>query len=73
VLYVTDGRSATQRAAETGIANTVLIDLALDYTKATRLAVAAAEQCEPAAVARPSACCRPPALPCRASDVPGWP
>jgi len=47
---VTDGRSATQRAAETGVANTVLIDLALDYSKATRLAVAAAEQCEPAAV-----------------------
>lgn len=50
-LYVTDGRSATQRAAETGVANTVVIDLAFDYSKATRLAVAAAEQCEPAAVA----------------------
>jgi 3-hydroxybutyryl-CoA dehydrogenase len=50
VLYVTDGRSATQRAAESGVANTVLIDLALDYDKATRLAVAAAEQSEPAAV-----------------------
>lgn len=51
VLYVTDGRSATQRAFDSGIANTVLIDLALDYNKASRLAVAAAEQCEPAAVA----------------------
>ena len=50
-LYVTDGRSATQRAAESGVANTVLVDLALDYGKATRLAVAAAEQCEPAALA----------------------
>jgi 3-hydroxybutyryl-CoA dehydrogenase len=50
-LYVTDGRSATQRACDTDVANTVLIDLALDYGKATRLAVAAAEQCEPAAVA----------------------
>mgnify|MGYP006340496437 FL=1 len=49
-LYVTDGRSATQRAAESGVANTVLIDLALDYSKATRLAIAAAEQCEAAAV-----------------------
>jgi len=49
-IYVTDGRSATQRAAETGVANTVLIDLALDYSKATRLAIAAAEQCEAAAV-----------------------
>ena len=50
-LYVTDGRSATRRAAESGVANTVLIDLALDYDKATRLAIAAAEQCEPSAVA----------------------
>jgi len=49
-LYVTDGRSATQRAAENGVANTVLIDLALDYCKASRLAIAAAEQCEPAAI-----------------------
>jgi len=51
VLYVTDGRSATQRAAESGIANTLLIDLALDYEQATRIAVAAAEQCEAAAAA----------------------
>ncbi len=49
-LYISDGRSATQRAAETGIANTVLIDLALDYSKANRIAIAAAEQCEPAAI-----------------------
>jgi 3-hydroxybutyryl-CoA dehydrogenase len=50
VIYVTDGRSATQRASENGVANTVLIDLALDYSKASRLAIAAAEQCEPAAI-----------------------
>lgn len=50
VLYITDGRSATQRASESGVANTVLIDLALDYAKATRLAVAAAEQCDPSAM-----------------------
>ena len=49
-LFVTDGRSATQRASESGIANTVLIDLALDYDKATRLAIAFAEQCDPAAI-----------------------
>lgn len=49
-LYISDGRSATQRAAETGIANTVLIDLALDYATASRIAIAAAEQCEPAAI-----------------------
>ena len=50
-IYVTDGRSATQRAGESGVANTVLIDLALDYSKATRLAMAAAEQCDPTAAA----------------------
>ncbi len=42
VLFQTDGRSATQRAAETGIANLLLVDLALDYAKATRLALAVA-------------------------------
>jgi 3-hydroxybutyryl-CoA dehydrogenase len=46
VLCLTDGRSATQRAAEQGISNLILLDLALDYSKATRLAVAAAEQCD---------------------------
>ncbi len=50
VLYVTDGRSATQRAAESGIANTVLIDLALDYHQATRTALAGAGQCSEPAV-----------------------
>ncbi len=51
VLFVTDGRSATQRAAEGGIANTVLIDLALDYSKATRVAMARAGQCSESAFA----------------------
>lgn len=45
VLFVTDGRSATQRASDNGFANTVLVDLALDYRAATRLAVATAAQC----------------------------
>lgn len=49
VLYVTDGRSATQRASDSGLANTVLMDLALDYNKASRMAVASALQCSPAA------------------------
>jgi 3-hydroxybutyryl-CoA dehydrogenase len=48
-LYITDGRSASQCAAESGFANIVLVDLAFDYASATRLAVAAAEQCDPAA------------------------
>ncbi len=50
VLYLTDGRSATRRAAETSVGNCVLLDLALDYAKATRLALAAASQAEAAAV-----------------------
>ena len=45
VVFVTDGRSATQRAAEAGIENVVLIDLALDYGSATRIAVGAAINC----------------------------
>lgn len=51
VVCVTDGRTATQRAAESGIANIVLIDLALDYAKASRLAVSVAQQCSVAAAA----------------------
>ena len=50
VLCVTDGRSATRRAFETQTPNTVLIDLALDYHKATRLAISVAAQCDPQAV-----------------------
>jgi 3-hydroxybutyryl-CoA dehydrogenase len=45
VIFVTDGRSATQRAAESGTANTVLVDLALNYAQTTRLALACADQC----------------------------
>jgi 3-hydroxybutyryl-CoA dehydrogenase len=49
VVFVTDGRSATQRAAESGIANTVLLDLSLDYGSARRIAISCAKQCSPAA------------------------
>lgn len=49
IIYVTDGRMATHRARDTGIANTVLIDLALDYRTATRIALASAAQCTEAA------------------------
>lgn len=44
VLALTDGRMATERAAADGIANLVLFDLAFDYRKAGRLALAAADQ-----------------------------
>ncbi len=72
VIYVTDGRSATQRAAEGGVANTVLIDLALDYKLATRSALASAGQCSEAA--RQSACALLQAASFKVScvgDVPG--
>lgn len=49
VLFQTDGRSATERAAADGVANCVLVDLALDYETAGRVAVAVAAQCEAAA------------------------
>ncbi|NBW00637.1 MAG: 3-hydroxyacyl-CoA dehydrogenase PaaC [Betaproteobacteria bacterium] len=45
VLYVTDGRTATRRAAGQADKNVVLIDLALDYSKAKRIAVSVADQC----------------------------
>ncbi len=48
-LYLTDGRTATTRAAEHGKPDTVLIDLALDFAKSTRIAMAAADQCSEAA------------------------
>lgn len=46
VLFQTDGRTATQRANMQGLRNVVLVDLALDYHKATRLALTAALQAE---------------------------
>jgi 3-hydroxybutyryl-CoA dehydrogenase len=46
ILAVTDGRSATQRAYETGHRHFVVVDLALDYLKATRLAITRASGCD---------------------------
>jgi 3-hydroxybutyryl-CoA dehydrogenase len=48
-LSVTDGRTATRRASDTQTPHTVLVDLALDYRQATRLAVSVAAQCDEAA------------------------
>lgn len=48
-VRITDGRTATRCAAETKTPNTVLIDLALDYAQATRLAISVAAQCDPVA------------------------
>ncbi|GAB3456378.1 3-hydroxyacyl-CoA dehydrogenase [Insolitispirillum peregrinum] len=49
VLYPTDGRTAAQRAASSGIADTAVLDLALDYRQASRLAMTCAPHCTPAA------------------------
>lgn len=48
-LYLTDGRTATSRAHHTNVANTVLVDLALDFSTASRVALARADQCSDAA------------------------
>ncbi|MEW6762205.1 MAG: 3-hydroxyacyl-CoA dehydrogenase PaaH [Pseudomonadota bacterium] len=48
-VYLTDGRSATERAAETWHPDTVIYDLLLDAGKATRIALARADQCSDAA------------------------
>ncbi|HEV7816015.1 MAG TPA: 3-hydroxyacyl-CoA dehydrogenase PaaH [Janthinobacterium sp.] len=50
-VYLTDGRSATQRARDDGHPDTVLFDLVFDYATAPRIAVACADQCNPAAFA----------------------
>jgi 3-hydroxybutyryl-CoA dehydrogenase len=48
-LALSDGRTATLRAAQTGARDLVVFDLALDYHAATRLAVARADSCSDAA------------------------
>jgi 3-hydroxybutyryl-CoA dehydrogenase len=48
-IFLTDGRSATQRAFDDGCPDTVLFDLMLDPAKATRIALAKADQCSEAA------------------------
>jgi len=44
LIALSDGRSATQRAADNGEPDTLLFDLALDYSGAGRIALAAADQ-----------------------------
>ena len=71
-IYITDGRTATQRAFETGVANTVLIDLALDYNKATRLAMSVAAHCGAASAAQATGLLQAAGLAVsRFNDVPG--
>lgn len=49
-IALTDGRTASARAAAAGASNLVLLDLALDYATAKRLAISASDTCAPAAV-----------------------
>lgn len=44
-VALTDGRTATQRGAQEGTPNFVTIDLAVDFARTTRVAVARADQC----------------------------
>ena len=48
-VYLTDGRTATHRAAQNQVANTILLDLSLDALTSKRLVLAVADQCDPAA------------------------
>ena len=44
-IFLSDGRSATERAAANNHANTVVYDLLLDHATAKRIALARADQC----------------------------
>ncbi|OBY90260.1 3-hydroxyacyl-CoA dehydrogenase PaaC [Pseudomonas sp. AU11447] len=50
VIALSDGRLASQRAKQDGLRNLVLIDLALDYTKASRLGIACSADTTPEAL-----------------------
>ncbi len=50
-IALTDGRTATARAAATGASNIVVLDLALDYATAKRVAISASDACDREAVA----------------------
>ncbi|SAK77360.1 3-hydroxyacyl-CoA dehydrogenase [Caballeronia hypogeia] len=50
-LFLTDGRTATERAHALGIDDLVLIDLALDYANARSIALTRARQCSDGAYA----------------------
>ena len=50
VLALSDGRMACQRAKEDGLRNLILLDLAFDYSKASRIAISYAAGIEPSAL-----------------------
>ena len=71
-VYLTDGRTATERAGVNNRPDTVLFDLALDYRKAGRIALTAADQCSPSAFQSVAGMFQD--LPCRDWMMcPAWP
>jgi 3-hydroxybutyryl-CoA dehydrogenase len=50
VLALSDGRMASQRAREDGLRNLILLDLAFDFSKASRIAISYAAGIEPSAL-----------------------
>ncbi|BEV17479.1 3-hydroxyacyl-CoA dehydrogenase [Herbaspirillum sp. DW155] len=44
-VYLTEGRTATQQSYDYNMPDVVLVDLALDYARATRLGITRADQC----------------------------
>lgn len=71
-LALSDGRLASQRAREDGLRNLVLLDLALDYTSATRLAISHGAECSAEALDQAVALLARAGLSaCPVADLPG--
>jgi 3-hydroxybutyryl-CoA dehydrogenase len=50
LMVASDGRTATERAAAEGLSDVVVWDVALDWSQASRIAIAVADQASPCAV-----------------------
>ncbi|MDH0301653.1 MULTISPECIES: 3-hydroxyacyl-CoA dehydrogenase PaaH [unclassified Pseudomonas] len=71
-LALSDGRMASQRAREDGLRNLVLLDLALDYANATRLAISHSADCSATALDQAVALLDQAGLKvCVVADLPG--
>ncbi|MDN4498328.1 3-hydroxyacyl-CoA dehydrogenase PaaH [Pseudomonas mosselii] len=71
-LALSDGRLASQRAREDGLRNLVLLDLALDYASATRLAISHGAECSAEALGQAVALLAQAGLSiCPVADLPG--
>jgi hypothetical protein len=71
-LALSDGRLASQRAREDGLRNLVLLDLALDYSSATRIAISWPPIPPTAPATRPLPCCSAPAWSPASPTCPAW-